>query len=267
MKNIYSEHKLNHKSRFINKIWVLDNYLGKTEIENLKILPNGSFNFVLIIGKGSYAFLKNKEYELNQGIYLCSQLTEYINVTLLENSKIILVQLKPWYFSYYQQCDFNDFVDSVSISEANNKIFGKEINLNSISVLEDTIRLTENFFLKFEKNNHQKNIIEELCQRILSNNGNSKITDILANYPYSERWIQSKFKKSTGLTLKQFSKIIQFRNSVDEIAFNKKGNSLTSIGYKSGYNDQSHFVKNFNQFSKITPSKFNPINYVLSFKE
>lgn len=263
--NLYSEHKLTHNSRVINKIWVLDNQKGKVDIQNLKILPNGCFNFALLIGKGASAYLNKQKYDFKKGIYLCSQLTEFINLTLLKKSKVILIQLKPWYFSYYKQSNFNYFVNTISESQTN-KLFYKNINLNSSSILQDVIELAENYSLEFEKNNTQ-NFIEELCRIIISNNGNIKISDILQKNPYSERWIQSIFKKNIGLTPKQFSKIIQFRNSVDEIAFNKKGDTLTSIGYKSGYNDQSHFVKNFNQFSKTTPSKFNPDNYILSYKK
>lgn len=265
--NLYREYKINNDPRFINKIWGLDNYSGTTSVPNLKVLPNGCFNFALLIGKGASVCLKTKMYEFGQGIYLCSQLTEHITLTLLENSKIILIQLKPWYFSYYQHSNFNDFVNRISESETPKKLFNKSIDLNATSILEDVIEITRNHDSEFKKDNPKANSIEEICRIILTNNGNHKISEILKSYPYSERWMQSIFKKHTGLTWKQFSKIIQFRNAVDEIAFHKKGNSLTSISYKSGYNDQSHFIKNFNQFSKTTPSKFNPEKYVLSHKE
>lgn len=265
--NLYSEHQLKHKSRFVNKIWALDNSLEKTQIHNLNILPNGCFNFALLVGNGARVYLKNEKYRFNQGIYLCSQLTEYITLTLLENSKLVLVQLNPWYFSYHPQSDFKNFVDTISESVPNNKLFGKDISLNASSVLEDVIETTENYFLNFEKHNSEQNAIEVICRKIIADNGNCKIAAILKNSGYSDRWIQSGFKKATGLTPKQFSKIIQFRNSVDEIAFNEQKDSLTSVGYKSGYNDQSHFINNFYQFSKITPGKFDPDNYVLSFKE
>ncbi|MCQ0113061.1 helix-turn-helix domain-containing protein [Zhouia amylolytica] len=265
--NLYSEHQLKHKSRFVNKIWALDNSQQKTEIQNLKILPNGCFNFAFLIGKGAKVYLKDTQFHYNQGIYLCSQLTEYINLTLSGNSKLILVQLNPWYFSYFQQSDFQNFVDTISEYSPHYKLFGEDINLNATSILEDIIALTEHYFSEFEKSNVKQNTIELICRKIIIHHGNCKISGILKDSPYSERWIQSRFKKATGLTLKQFSKIIQFRSSVDEIAFNEKNDSLTSVGYKSGYNDQSHFINNFYQFSKITPSKFNPENYVLSFRE
>ncbi len=265
--NFYSEHQLNHKSRFVNKIWVLDNYSEKKAIENLNILPNGCFNFALLIGKGATAYFKKNIFNFNEGIYLCSQLTEVINLTLLENSKIILIQLHPWYFSYYQNINFNNFIDLISESHTNDRIFNNNINLKSSNILQEVIQTVEKHSLKLEKDNPKQNMIEEICNTIILNSGELKVSQVLNNYDCSKRWIQAKFKKTTGLTIKKLCKIIQFRNSINNITFNNLQNSLTSISYLSGYNDQSHFIKNFKQYSKIAPSKFNPDNYILSHIE
>lgn len=236
-------------------------------MKDLKILPNGCFNIALLIGKGAFATFKNKQYSLNQGIYLCSQVTQTVEVTLLEYSKIILIQIYPWYFSYYPENDLSNFLDDVSQSESNEQLFEEHINLNSPSILEDTLQVAEKHFLNFHQKHPIQNVIEQVTLEILSQKGDCKISDILKDYHYSERWIQVQFKKATGLTLKQFSKIIQFRDSVDKVTYDSSLDSLTAIGYESGFNDQSHFIKSFRYFSGTTPSRFNPQNFVLSFKE
>lgn len=245
----------------------MDNSTQSATIPDLQILPNGCFNIFLLIGKGVLAAFKNKQYNFNQGIYLCSQVTKPVKATLLAHTKVILIQINPWYFSYYPENDLSKFIDDVSRSESNKQLFDKNIDLNSPSILEEIIDLTENHFLHFGKKHPKKNIIERITSEILLRKGDCKISNILENYNYSERWIQLQFKKATGLSPKQFSKIIQFRDSVDKIVYESAQESLTSIGYEAGFNDQSHFIKNFRHFLGTTPSKFNPKNFVLSFKE
>lgn len=265
--NFYSEYQLQHESRFVNKIWVIDNSTQSTAIQNLKILPNGSFNIGILIGEEAYVTIQNETYQLREGIYLCAQFSIPASLSLQKFSKAILIQLQPWAFSYYPKNDFSNFLNQISANEINNNLFGKTIALHNSFLLETIIKITEDHFLAISQKYPQQNVIERMAREVLSQKGNCKIADILSTYDYSRRSLQSKFKKATGLTLKQFAKIVQFRDSVDKIAYDQTEDSLTSIGYHSGYNDQSHFVKNFRQFSNTTPSKFNPENFVLSFKK
>lgn len=265
--NFYSEHEVKNESRFVSKLWQIDNSKQDSPLEDLQILPNGCFNIGLLIGKGAKVKFKEKSYQVSQGIYLCSQATQPVQLTLLEHSKVILIQLHTWYFSYYSENNFSHFTDDISQSESNEQLFGEKINLNSSSILEDALKLTQKHFSVFTEENTSKNVIEQIVLEIFSQKGNCKVSDIVKKYEYSEKWIQTKFKKATGLTPKQFAKIIQFRDSVDKIAYDEDDTSLTSIGYDAGFNDQSHFIKNFRHFVGTSPSKFNPKNFVLSYKK
>jgi hypothetical protein len=44
-----------------NKIWSVDNSTQKTDIPNLKILPNGCFNIAILIGNGALVTLKKQK--------------------------------------------------------------------------------------------------------------------------------------------------------------------------------------------------------------
>ena len=265
--NFYTEYKIKNCSRFINKIWCLDNSTGHKTIEGLNILPNGCFNIALLIGHGAEVLLKDKSYDVDQGIYCCSQITKPVKLTLKENTQVILIQLHAWYFSYYDTIDYSNFIDDISKSTINNFLFNQHINLNSTSILQDTLEVVEKHHQNLENLHPNQNPIEYITHQIVKDKGNSKITDYINQMSFSDRWIQQRFKKSTGLTPKQFAKIIQLRDTVDQMAYDKEVNSFTSIGYKSGFNDQSHFIKNFRQYTDTTPSRFDPKNFVLSLKE
>jgi hypothetical protein len=65
------------------------------------------------IGNGALVTLKNKNTIFNQGIYLCSQFTEAVNLTLCKYSS----NFSPntgFVFLLLSKNDFNNFVDDIS---------------------------------------------------------------------------------------------------------------------------------------------------------
>lgn len=72
---------------------------------------------------------------------------------------------------------------------------------------------------------------------------------------YTSRYINKCFQSETGLSPKQFSKIIRFQAAVS--ALNEPVvHSLTEIANNLGYFDQSHFIHDFKQFTGFTPKKY-----------
>ena len=134
-----------------------------------------------------------------------------------------------------------------------------------MKVSYDELEWAMQYNKNIEINNSINKTIEDVCRKIQSKKGAFKLSDIYKDYNYSPKWIQVVFKRITGLTPKKYAEIIQFRLSVDQIASNKSNKNLTEISYKSGFSDQSHFIKNFRHHSKTTPSKFDPNNFILSW--
>lgn len=264
---LYSEHLLKTQAkRFVNKIWVLDNSQNKQDTPNLNILPNGCFNIAIVIGNGASIKLKNTLYSITQNIYLCSQVTENVSAIINNNTKIIIIQLHAWAFSMRSRINFNNFLDQILEIDNPFQFLDTDIDYNSSSILQEIITITETYFENIHLNNLKTTTVEKICNDILAVEGNCILSDIYRKYNYSSKWMQTSFKKATGLTPKKYSKIIQFRLSVDKIVYDKNKETLTKTAYKSGYSDQSHFIKNFQCHSKINPTEFNPKRFILSWK-
>jgi AraC-like DNA-binding protein len=62
-------------------------------------------------------------------------------------------------------------------------------------------------------------------------------------------------------------KLVRHLRAVNAIN-NADINNLTSIAYEFGYFDQSHFIRDFKNFSGITPSEYireqHPVNDIIS---
>ena len=90
--------------------------------------------------------------------------------------------------------------------------------------------------------------------KVLHADGDIKIADLASEHGLSLRQFERKFKEFAGINPKLYSRVVRFqaatRHKLEGIR------DLTEIAYASGYYDQSHFIKDFRQFSGYTPKEY-----------
>ena len=266
---LYSEHYVSKIcERFVNKIWCLDNSIGESRIENKLVLPNGCFNLAIVSGNAIEVHTSKKKYEMNQGFYFCSQMTNKVLVNIEPKTKVIIIQLHAWTLSFFPNYDLSNFTDSIlKINQTDLSPFATEIDsgLNSdISILLNTVNT---YFEELNSAHTTKNTIEKICEIINLKNEEITVSEIGKSLNISQRLLQIKFKITTGLTIKKYIQILKFRKSVDQMVnSNLMKLNLTEIALYNKYFDQSHFIKQFKNVTKTTPKMFNSDLYFLSKK-
>jgi AraC-like DNA-binding protein len=80
-----------------------------------------------------------------------------------------------------------------------------------------------------------------------------RIKDLAAKLNTSQSPLEKRFRKTVGASPKKFASIIRLRSIINDFP---TGSSMTEIGYKIGYYDQAHFIKDFKTFTGETPEKF-----------
>jgi len=90
---------------------------------------------------------------------------------------------------------------------------------------------------------------------ILKTNGAVSIKELRERLSVTERTFERQFVKEIGVTPKQFAKIIQFSFSRKHLTDSDYFN-LTEISFKSGFADQSHFIRSFKRYTGKTPKEF-----------
>ena len=71
----------------------------------------------------------------------------------------------------------------------------------------------------------------------------------------SERQLQRRFKKQVGVSLKRYQRVSRFELALKRLATVDYG-ELTSIAFELDYTDQSHFIKEFQEFAGMSPYNF-----------
>jgi AraC-like DNA-binding protein len=98
-------------------------------------------------------------------------------------------------------------------------------------------------------------LIVESMKRINTDKSETTIPLLLNHFNISERQLERRFRASTGLSPKQFLRTTRFEKSLELIKSNKFKN-LSDVAFDLQFTDQSHFIKDFKEFSGLTPKVF-----------
>jgi AraC-like DNA-binding protein len=265
---LYSEHYVSEKcERFVNKIWCLDNSIGESLIENKLVLPNGCFNLAIVSGNAIEVHTSKKKYEMNEGFYFCSQMTNKVLVNIQPKTKVTIIQLHAWTLSMFPNYDLSDFSNSIIKINQTDFPFKHEIELGLNSSISKLLNFINTYFEELDAAHPSKNIIEKICEIIKLHNEEISVSEIGKSLNSSQRLLQIKFKTATGLTIKKYIQILKFRKSVDQMVnISQEKLNLTDVALYNKYFDQSHFIKKFKDVTKTTPKMFNSDLYFLSKK-
>lgn len=215
-------------------IFELDGFKRHT-YDNTTLEPSGTYTQVWVSGNHS----------------------NHLSISAHQNSEMLVVQLKPNGFYPIMHQPISKLTDKVIKAE---DLFGSHILdvrkkiLNQIKVI-DKFKVIEDWLLTRlddtkTPNKELTDLLQEL--RIMSIENHSAI---ISAYPKTQKNLITQFKKHFGLTPKMFHRIYRFNEVLQEI-HTKQCISWSQIAYQFGYSDQSHFIKEFNEFSGFNPQKF-----------
>ena len=75
--------------------------------------------------------------------------------------------------------------------------------------------------------------------------------------------MERKFISVVGMSPKQLSRIVRMQSTLKMLE-QKNFASLTSLAHENGYYDQAHFIKDFKEFTGMSPKLFFGGNMKLS---
>lgn len=120
---------------------------------------------------------------------------------------------------------------------------------------KERIQIIEEFFeKKLALSKFSQLPFSKVLQTIIKTPEITSVKYLAENYCLSERQLERQFKQFSGLSPKQFLRIVRFHRAMNEYGNTLK--SLTQIALDCGYYDQSHFIRDFKEFSGLNPKQF-----------
>ena len=172
-----------------------------------------------------------------------------------------------WFAVRFYPYGFANFITTNIKNLANKEtpielIFGEESSKElerKIIQAKDTferIQIIEHFFLnKFKNEITIDNIVKTTVNDLINTKGSKPINAILKEDLSKRRQLERKFIKQIGISPKQLGKVIRLQTALKMI-INRQSESLTQIAYDSEYYDQTHFIKDFKEFTGINPKEY-----------
>jgi len=164
------------------------------------------------------------------------------------------VSLYPWAFHRIFKIDSvessNNMValDDLTAFALNEKLFDAPNADTAIKILSGYL------IQKVSCAASEDQLIKDSIKQI-NNNPNTLIRDLNKSFRLSERQFERRFKQTTGISPYQYFKVLRFQRSLTALNF-KPGDSLSALAYSLGFADQSHFIREFKQYSGITPNSY-----------
>jgi AraC-like DNA-binding protein len=234
---------------YVQFFWVLEDFTDNKSNKNFKTIPDGIP--ALIFQEEPNSFFDNKGQHFPQ-LFLYGQSTKYQEHGVLGNFKIVGAYLQP----IALKTIFN--LDAFELSNQNisfENIVAEpllEQLVNTISVKEK-IKAISHLFLKQIQKAKRNDKKAEFATMLLQNG--KTVKDIQMEMNLSERSLERLLKQYVGMSPKMFSRIIRFQSGLDSLR-QMNFTNLTELSYQNEYFDQSHYIREFREFTGTNPKNF-----------
>lgn len=226
--------------------------------EKQRIVPDGCMEMIFHCGDLYEQFLNDGKTILQPRSFVFGQITRPLEIAPIGGSNIIAARFHPDGFSPFNNMPLSEMENkAVSL----NSLFNKEgLQLEERVLAASTtgkrIRIIETFLLnKLMSPEVTDRIAKQSVEILLKLNGQLSVDDLATQLKINRRQLERKFSSAIGLSPKQFAKVIRLQAALKMLE-KKQFTSLTSLAYENGYFDQAHFIKDFKEFTGMSPGQF-----------
>lgn len=192
-------------------------------------------------------------------IFLYGQTIKPISIEVNGPFQIIIFQFYPFVLRAFWGINPEDINDSCYnlYNSTNKKINEVSSEILLATTIQEKVSIISNLLVGYfeEKRNNLDFSIRGVIQYIIDSKGILTIREIAGKEKLNIRTLERRFIKETGISAKQFAKIVQFQASLDQLT-TKDFRKINDIVYANGFSDQSHFIRVFKAFTGVTPHTY-----------
>jgi Helix-turn-helix domain len=238
--------------------WTLEVPLQKTTQRQL-ILPDGCVDMCFTLGDDIKRYTNENDFIIQPRQMLLGQITEQFYIEPTGYVDTFAIRFYPYGFANLINIPLNELGNKETPL---NILFGDEKaeqlsqEIIQAETTSERICIIEKFlFDRLFNKATIDHIVKSTVDTMYSSKGSRPVNAILNNDLTKRRQLERNFAKQIGLSPKQLSKVIRLQATL-QMLLNKTTGTLTAIAYENEYYDQTHFIKDFKEFTGITPKDF-----------
>ena len=244
----------------IEKMWLFESS-GKMPVDDMKlVVPNGNIKLTISYQNGIVAAINGKAFASKEHDITLTGLVDVPVILDVDEDTVtetIGIEFNPqsvYRFFHFNLNEIQNQIYSLSdVLESAGKQLTEQI-ANATSV-QQKIFLVQKFLLN-QLALHDEDLIFEYCvKKIQSSKGTISIKELEKKTDYSSRWLNMKFNDKLGVSPKNLSSIIRFKQYYQALISDNEKSFFKNDFYMLYY-DQSHFIKAFKRFTGLPPTRF-----------
>lgn len=192
--------------------------------------------------------------------FLYGQISNFRDLYRTEESSFIIVVFQPDGLHKLLGISAKELKDNIITT---NDIFGRSglflyDKLIGLKGVESRLKILNKFFheLAAKRTLPDQNFINASLNYIVERKGIISVEGLVKYTGYTERHIQREFSERIGLSPKQFGSIVKLHNFLKVLKNKSSGTNIATMGYETGYFDQSHLNREFRKHTGITPTQY-----------
>lgn len=242
---------------FVKFFWTLEVF-PEESAERQRIVPDGCIELAFVLGDDIKRYTSENDYIIQPRAMVLGQTLTPFYIQPTGYVYTFAASFFPYGFSNFVSRPIKSLINKeTSIYELFEHNEAKQLEGDIIKALStrERINILEAFlFSKISDQRTIENIVKTTVEILFSKNGSISINEITNSDRSKKRQLERQFLDVIGISPKQLSKVIRLQAAL-KLLINRE-ESLTHIAYEGNYYDQSHFIKDFKEFTGVRPSDF-----------
>lgn len=247
----------NDLAALVKCYWTLESPQEETPTRNT-IVPDGCMKLIFHYGDPYKHYPEGEDSIVLPRCFLIGQLTQPYEVEPSGETGTFFVCFHPNGFLPFATFPIKEMKNTAVPLE---KLFGEEGQTIAQDILKadtsaERITIIEAFLLdRLTDKKKVDDLLKSTVETILTANGQLSVDDLSKQTNINRRKLERSFSSAIGLSPKQISKIVRMQTAL-KMMLSKDITSLTDVAYENEYYDQAHFIKDFKEFTGLTPKEF-----------
>jgi AraC-like DNA-binding protein len=238
-------------NRFVECFWTLES--DEPSVQPERILPDGCVELILNFG-ARFSQHDQNTCSLQPRNFLVGQITGPIFISPTGTVQSLGIRFQPAGTLPFLRVPLNEITDRVvELGGLSSKLERDLLNAaDTAESLSQKVTAVEKFLSACLLNNQYDLRLIQLAATIVASAGLTPVDQLARDAGVSGRQLERRFLRDVGINPKLLGRIIRFQQvfrAVEECS-----SVWAAVAVECGYYDQSHLIRDFNQFAQQSPA-------------
>lgn len=245
-------------SPYIKFYWELEDAEGSMNPVKERIFPDGSIELIFHWGDFFQKYIDADQVISQPRSFIHGQIKRFIEVRPTGKIGIFSIRFQPHGLYPFLKQDVSELT---GLTISTYELWGLEGRLLEERIMEagsaaTRIQLIEKFLVqRLQSRKRPQHDIDHCIRLINYSNGLIPMEKLASEINSGRRSMERKFLEQVGMSPKLLARIIRFQKVLNKIETNNI-KSFTAVAYDGGFYDQSHFIRDFKEFTGYNPNLY-----------